>query len=80
MARAKLNKGEIAGIRLIADLFVIRELKAKVFAKDEHLKDHLEGLDSALARACPKTFAAGDELQKQIKDVRKVWLEELSKD
>ncbi|MGI2222344.1 hypothetical protein [Shewanella oncorhynchi] len=77
MARAILNRGELAGIRLVADLFVIRELEKNVLAKNEHVKPHIKALDQRLKKAVPKVFAAEAELQKQIHLVRAQWLREL---
>ncbi len=76
MARAKLNKGEIAGIRLLADLFVISDLKKNVLSKHEGMTPELLlKLTNDLKSQCPKVFAAEIELQKQIKEVRKIWLD-----
>lgn len=50
MARAILNRGELAGIRLVADLFVIRELEKNVLAKNEHVKPHIKALNQRLKR------------------------------
>ncbi|MFB2661808.1 hypothetical protein [Shewanella mangrovisoli] len=77
MARAKLNQGEVAGIRLIADLFVIRELEKNVLGKNEHIKPHIKELEQRLKKSVPKVFAAEAELQKQISLVRAQWLREL---
>ncbi|HFQ5182516.1 TPA: hypothetical protein ACGUW2_004537 [Vibrio vulnificus] len=76
----KLTKGEVQGIRLIADLFVINDLMKNVFSQDEDMKSHVSGLKSSIAKACPKFELAEKELQKQIKDVRAVWLESLTKE
>ena len=81
MAKTKLNKGEIAGVRLLADLFVISDLKKNVLSKHECMTPELlVKLDNDLKSRCPKIFAAEIELQKQIKEVRQVWLEELTKE
>ncbi|MEZ9430741.1 hypothetical protein AB4247_20950 [Vibrio splendidus] len=50
----KLTKGEVQGIRLIADLFVINDLMKNVFSQDEDMKNHVSGLKSSIAKACPK--------------------------
>lgn len=76
MAQAKLNQGEIAGIRLLADLFVIRDLEKNVLAKNEHVKPHIKALEQRLKKTVPKVFAAEAELQKQIHLVRAQWLRE----
>lgn len=78
MARAKLNKGERDGIRLLADLFVIRDLQKNVLSNHDVIKPHLPELESRLKNSCPKVFAAEIELQKQIKAVRQVWLDKLT--
>ncbi|PKG73166.1 hypothetical protein CXF86_19135 [Shewanella sp. GutCb] len=79
MARAKLNKGERDGIRLIADLFVIEDLKKNVLAKSVALAPHLPELETTLLNAVPKVYEAQSELQKQIKEVRKYWLSEFER-
>ncbi len=76
MAQAKLNQGEIAGIRLLADLFVIRDLEKNVLGKNEHVKPHIKELEQRLKKSVPKVFAAEAELQKQISLVRAQWLRE----
>lgn len=76
---AKLTKGEIQGIRLIADVFVLNDLMNNVLAKDEAFKDHMDGLKAHMNKACPKFQLAQDELQKQIQEVRKTWIEEIGK-
>lgn len=80
MARAKLNQGEVAGIRLIADLFVLRELKMNVLAKNMHFKIHLNELEEHLKTCAPKVFAAEEELQKQINLVKDYWIAQLGAD
>jgi hypothetical protein len=79
MSRSKLNKGERDGIRLIADLFVIEDLKKNVLAKSVTLAPHLPELEITLLNAVPKVYAAHSELQKQIKEVRKYWLSEFER-
>ncbi|WP_432772573.1 hypothetical protein [Vibrio parahaemolyticus] len=76
---AKLTKGEVQGIRLIADVFVFNDLVNNVFAKDEELKSHADALKQHVNKSCPKFELAQKELQKQIKAVREVWLNELTK-
>jgi hypothetical protein len=80
MSRSTLNKGERDGIRLLADFFVIRDLQKNVLSMNDAIKPHLSELESNLKKSCPKVFAAEVELQKQIKTVRQVWLEELTKE
>ncbi|HAS6672746.1 hypothetical protein JHT19_06195 [Vibrio parahaemolyticus] len=76
---AKLTKGEIQGIRLVADVFVFNDLVNNVFAKDEDLKGHADGLKQHVNKSCPKLELAQKELQTQIKAVREVWLNEITK-
>ncbi|MGK4302786.1 hypothetical protein ACSMFS_02740 [Shewanella xiamenensis] len=76
MARAKLNQGEIAGIRLLADFFVVSGL-IDVLAEDQRLHQHIPKLKQQLNKSVPKVFAAEVELQKQIKEVREYWQHEL---
>ncbi|TVP15385.1 hypothetical protein [Shewanella sp. KCT] len=75
---AKLNKGELEGIRLLADLFVIRDLQKNVLSKHAVIVPHLEELESNLKKAVPKVFAAEVEFKKQINQVRKYWLQKLT--
>ncbi|EMF7386099.1 hypothetical protein V8073_005204 [Vibrio parahaemolyticus] len=76
---AKLTKGEIQGIRLIADVFVLNDLLKNFFAKDADMKDHVEELSKSVKKACPKFELAQQELQNQIQEVRNVWISELEK-
>ncbi|ELL9329721.1 hypothetical protein [Vibrio fluvialis] len=76
---AKLTAAEKKGIRLIADVFVLNDLMKNVFAKDEAFKGHMDGLKAHMNKACPKFQLAQDELQKQIQEVRKTWINELTK-
>ncbi len=76
----ELTKSEMEGIRLVADIFVVEDLIKNVFAKEECTKAHVDGLRKAINKACPKFESAKAELQKQIDEVRKVWIEELMKD
>lgn len=76
---AKLTKGEIAGVRLIADLFVVNELIKNVLS--EHMtEEQLQGLKKHLTKSVPKVYLAEAELQKQIQEVRNIWIEELTAD
>jgi hypothetical protein len=79
MTKKKLTKGEVAGIRLIADLFVINDLIKNVFAKHDCMKGSLSELKAAAINSAPGIGLAEEELQKQIKEVRAIWLQELSK-
>jgi hypothetical protein len=80
MARAKLNRGEVAGIRLLADLFVIRDLEKNVLGKNEQVQPHIKELEQRLKKSAPKVFAAEAELQKQISLVRTQWIQMLEDD
>ncbi len=71
---AKLTQGEISGIRLIADTFVVRDLMKNVLAPNGV---DIESLEIHLRHKTPKLFAAEVELQEQIQDVRKFWIESL---
>ncbi|KLI66938.1 hypothetical protein VVYB158_15305 [Vibrio vulnificus CladeA-yb158] len=75
---AKLTKGEIQGIRLIADVYVLNDLMENVFGKEECFVGRMDGLRSHVNKACPKFQLAQEELQKQIQNVRKVWINELA--
>lgn len=75
----KLTAAEKKGIRLIADVFVLNDLMKNVFAKDEAFKGHMDALKAHMNKACPKFQLAQDELQKQIQEVRKTWINELTK-
>jgi len=76
---AKLTKGQIEGIRLLADLFVLDDLTKQVMstmltpAQLEQFKQHMKA-------KCPEMTEAGEELKRQIIDARRVWREELEKD
>lgn len=76
----KLNKGQIDGIRLIADLFVIDDIIKNVFNKDPEFARYSEKLRKHLQNKVPMPFEAGEELQRQIKLVRREWLERLKND
>ncbi|EJL6577375.1 hypothetical protein NMS50_001626 [Vibrio cholerae] len=76
---AKLTAAEKKGIRLIADVFVLNDVMKNVFAKDEAFKERMDGLKAHMNKACPKFQLAQDELQKQIQEVRKAWINELTK-
>lgn len=76
---AKLTKGEIAGVALVAELFVTNDLLTNVFAKDEKLKPHMDGLRQHTLKAAPKVALVEAELNQQIKQCRERWLNELSK-
>lgn len=75
----KLTQGEIKGIRLLADVFVIRDLQRNVLAKSEPFKPYLEGLESNLKERIPDVFTAEKEFKKQLDEVRQYWLDELTK-
>lgn len=75
-----LNQGEIDGIRLLADLFVIRDLQKNVLSRHDVVKPHISELESKLKNSVPKVFLAEMELQKQINEVRETWIKLLSKE
>lgn len=77
---AKLTKGQIEGIRLIADLFVIDDIIKNVFNKDPKLAPYSEELRKHLQNKVLMPFKAQEELQRQIKIVRREWLERLLND
>ena len=67
---AKLSKPEIAGIRLVADVFVVKELI-------DHLKVNypaMDGLPEHLREHVPKFASTEQELAKQISLTRKQWM------
>lgn len=75
-----MPKGQIDGIRLIADLFVIDDIIKNVFSKDPKLAPYSEELRKYLQNKVPMPFKAQEELQRQIKLVRREWLERLLND
>lgn len=75
----KLTKGQIEGIRLLADLFVLDDLTKQVMAKTLNA-DQLEQFKQHMKAKCPELTEAGKELKRQIVDARRVWKEELEKD
>lgn len=77
---SKLTKGEVQGIRLIADLFAVSDVARHLEEVDTTELFAAKGLMEHVKMKCPKLALAESELQKQIKDVRRVWLEELTKD
>lgn len=74
----KLTKAEKEGIRLIADVFVVNDLLKNFFGKHDDMKEHVGFLNESIKKSCPKFELAQQELQKQIQEVRKVWIEELT--
>lgn len=77
---AKLTKGQIEGIRLLADALVIEYIAKNVFAKNPALAPHTESFRSYMRANVPEPFAAQAELEHQIKLVRSIWLEQLKND
>lgn len=76
---AKLTAGEMAGIRLIADLFVINDLIKNVLG--QHItEEQCQKLKRDLVKDAPKIYLAEAELQKKIQEVRKIWIEEFEAD
>lgn len=76
----KLTKGEVQGIRLMADLFAVNDVAKHLEDVDTTGLFTAKGLIEHVKITCPKLALAESELQKQIKDVRRIWLEELTKD
>ncbi|CAM3901238.1 hypothetical protein [Rheinheimera salexigens] len=76
---AKLSKQKVAGIRLIADIFVIEDLIKEVISKSEGYSDKVEELREHLKKHVPEPFEAANELQRQIKEARSIWRSELEK-
>ena len=77
---AKLSKGQIDGIRLIADLFVIEDIIKNVLNKDPQIAPYSEKLRNHLQSKVPAPFEAEKELHRQIKLVRREWMARLLKD
>lgn len=76
----KLTKGQIEGIRLIADLFVIDDMIKNVFNKDPELAKHGKAYREHMQKEVPAIFMAEAELKRQIELVRKEWLKHLKND
>lgn len=76
----KLTKGQIDGIRLIADLFVIDDMIKNVFNKDPALAKYSKEYREHLQKEVPTIFMAEAELKRQIELVRKEWLSHLKND
>lgn len=76
----KLTKGQVEGIRLIADLFVIEDLLKNFFSKYKDFSPHTDDLRKHLQKEVPMPFKAQEELHRQIKLVRREWLERLKND
>lgn len=69
----KLTKGEIAGIRLVADVFVAKEIT-------EHLKTNFpetQGLADYMREQVPELNVIELELTKQISQARQEWLKSI---
>ena len=76
----KLTKGQIEGIRLIADLFVIDDMIKNVFNKDPALAKYSKQYREHLQKEVPTIFMAEAELKRQIELVRKEWRNNLEND
>lgn len=76
---SKLTKCQIEGIRLIADLFVYRDMTNEVMAKiltPEQLTQYKQHME----RSMPVIHETGEELKRQILLVRAEYRELLLKD
>jgi len=74
----KLTKGQIEGIRLVADYLVIGDITDKVMSK-MMTEQELTAFREHIKKSSPMPFAAGAELNLQIKEVRAEWVEEITK-
>lgn len=72
----KLTKTQIETIRLVADFLVIGDITDNVFAK-MFTPQQLEDFKAHMKKTSPIAFLAGQELNKQIKEVREVWKQHL---
>lgn len=72
----KLTKSQIETIRLVADFLVIGDITDNVFAK-MFTPQQLEDFKAHMKKTSPDSFLAGQELNKQIKEVREVWKQHL---
>lgn len=72
----KLTKTQIETIRLVADFLVIGDITENVLAK-MFTPQQLEAFKAHMKQTCPITFLAGQELNKQIKEVHEVWKQNL---
>lgn len=75
----KLTKGQIEGIRLLADLFVLDDITDKVM-KPMLTADQIANFKAHIKARCPEITEAGEELKRQIAESRQVWIEQLRKD
>ncbi len=76
----KLTEGELQGIRLMADLFTVSGIAKHLEEVDATWPFAAKGLMEHVKKTNPKIALAESEFQKQIKDVRRIWLEEFKKD
>lgn len=74
----KLTKSQIEAIRLVAEFLVIGDITEKVMPKIMNAQ-HLDDFKKHMQHQCPEQFAAGAELNRQIKEAREVWKTELIK-
>jgi hypothetical protein len=75
----RLTKQQIEGIRLVADFLVIGDITDEVMAKvltDKQLSDFKQHMRTS----APVPFEAGQELQRQIKEVSQIWRDSMAKD
>lgn len=73
----RLTKGQIEGIRMVADYLVIGDITDKVMTPMMP-EQELAAFREHMKKSCPLPFAAGSELNRQIKEVRAVWLHEIA--
>ena len=73
----KLTKGQIEGIRMVADFLVIGDITDKALAPMMP-EQELAAFREHMKNSCPLPFAAGAELNRQIKEVREVWVHEIA--
>ncbi len=69
---AKLTKGQIEGIRLLADLFVLEDITKQVMPKVFNA-EQIEQFKQHMKVESPIPFEAGEELKRQIVEVRREW-------
>jgi hypothetical protein len=77
---SQLSKGEKDGIRLIADYLVIKDIIKNVFKKQQGFEVFAKEYEAFTKEKVPAPFLAGEELEKQIEEVRQQWLKMLSDD
>ncbi len=71
----KLTQGEIDGIRLVADMLVVRDVIKNVLVPSGV---DINELEAHTSKEAPKLLLTEIELEKQLQDVRKYWIETLT--